>query len=439
MFKRLVVGLMVGLLIISIPLIVGAEKVKITYWHQWTGQWTPVLADIAKMYNEAHPDVEVKAVVVPEDFTQRLMTAITTGDVPDVVSLTGSGNLMLAEKEVLIPIDELMSPEEMQAFKDWAMPVIWEVNDYKGHIWAITPYIDVPSLYYNETMFEEAGLDPDKPPLDIKTLDEFTQKLTKYDVRGNIDRIGFYPSWGIATWGNAFGGNLVNEAGDKVVFNEDPKILAALEWITSYSEVFDVKKVVAFESGLGEERGGILDPFISERKAMEQQGQWVIINIANYAPEDFSYGITSYLPCPPDGRKNSVLTRSAYGALAIPKGSKHTKEGLDFATFWVGYKAPEERAKIFEWGAWMPLDKGQEVWNLESLQPYLEEYPQFNIFRDILFAGNWTVMKTPADSFLFDRLDSANDYARLLQKTPKQALDDAAKEVQQELDRLLAE
>ena len=24
---------------------------------------------------------------------------------------------------------------------------------------------------------------------------------------------------------------------------------------------------------------------------MEQQGQWVIINLANYAAEDFSYGI----------------------------------------------------------------------------------------------------------------------------------------------------
>jgi len=439
MFKRLVVGLMVGLLIISIPLIVGAEKVQITYWHQWTGQWTPVLADIAKMYNEKSPDVEVKAVCVPEDFAQRLMTAITIGDVPDVVSLTGSGNLMLAEKESLIPVDTIMSAEELQAFKDWAMPVVWEVNDYKGHIWGITPYIDVESLYYNKTMFQEAGLDPEKPPLDIVTLDEFAQKLTVYDARGNIDRIGFYPNWGTWLWGTVFGGDLVNETGDKVVFHEDPKILAALEWITSYSKVFDVNKIAAFESGLGEERGGILDPFISERKAMEQQGQWVIINIANYAPEGFSYGITPYLPYPPGGRENAVLCRSAYGVLAIPEGSKHPREGLDFAKFWVGYDAPEERSKIFEWGAWMPLDNKQEVWNLESLKPYLTQYPQFNIFRNILFAGGWTVMKTPADSFLFDRLGAANDYARLLQKEPKQALEDAAKEVQQELDRLLAE
>jgi hypothetical protein len=82
----------------------------------------------------------------------------------------------------------------------------------------------------------------------------------------------------------------------------------------------------------------------------------------------------------------------------------------------------------------MPLDKKQKVWSYT--QDYLNKYPQFKIFRNILFAQNWTVMKTPVDSFLFDRLSSARDYARLLKKTPQQALDDAAAEVMKEYERL---
>jgi len=428
-----------GLVILLIVLLAvptsAFAKVKITYWHQWTGQWTKVLNDIADMFNKAQNEIEVEAVCVPENFREKLMTAVASGDVPDVVSLTGDGNLYMAEKGLFYAIDELMSPKEFQAFKDWAMPVVWEVNEWKGHVWALTPYIDVGSLYYNKKHFQEVGLNPNKPPLDIETLDKYAEKLTKYDVRGNIDRIGFYPSWGLDFWANVFGGNLVDEDGAPI-FNKDPKVLKALEWITSYSKKYDVKKIVAFESGLSEERAGALDPFISQKKSMEQQGQWVILNIANYAPKDFSYGIAPYIPYPPGGRKNAILVRSAYGALAVPKGAKHPKEGLEFAKFWVGYGYEAQRAKIFEWGAWMPLDRRQKVWQQASTVEYLAKYPQFKTFRNILFARNWSIMKTPVDSFLFDRLNAAKDYARLLEKTPQKALDDAANEVMKEYSRI---
>lgn len=430
--KRAKLHLIILLLILlSIPAH-GFARVKITYWHQWTGQWTQVLNDIANMFNEAQDEIEVEAICIPENFRERLMTAVAAGDMPDVVSLTGDGNLYMAEKGLFYAIDELMAPEEFQALKEWALPVVWEVNEWKGHVWALTPYIDVAGLYYNKKHFQDAGLDPDKPPLDIDTLDGYAEKLTTYDARGNIDRIGFYPSWGLDFWATVFGGNLVDEDGAPI-FNKDPKTLAALEWIVSYSERYDVEKLVAFESGLSQERAGALDPFISQKKSMEQQGQWVLINIANYAPKDFSYGV-GYIPYPPDGREKAVLVRSAYGALAVPKAAKHPKEGLEFALFWLGYNYEAQRAKIFEWGAWMPLDREQKIYQQAS--EYVERFPEFNLFRDVLLAGNWTIMKTPVDSFLFDRLTAAKDYARLLEKTPQQALDDAADEVMKEYKRI---
>ncbi len=250
MVKKMSRLCLVTLLIVLLAVPTSAfAKVKITYWHQWTGQWTKVLNDIADMFNKAQNEIEVEAVCVPENFREKLMTAVASGDVPDVVSLTGDGNLYMAEKGLFYAIDELMSPKEFQAFKDWAMPVVWEVNEWKGHVWALTPYIDVGSLYYNKKHFQEVGFNPNKPPLDIETLDKYAEKLTKYDVRGNIDRIGFYPSWGLDFWANVFGGNLVDEDGAPI-FNKDPKVLKALEWITSYSKKYDVKKIVAFESGL---------------------------------------------------------------------------------------------------------------------------------------------------------------------------------------------
>lgn len=428
-------SLVITLMLLVAVVAPGSAKVKIKYWHQWTGQWSQVIDDIAKMFNESQDEIEVEAVVIPENFRERLMSAAVVGDMPDVVSLTGDGNLYMAERGLFLPIDEVMGENEFKAFQEWAMPVVWEVNEWKGHVWALTPYIDCASLYYNKNHFREVGLDPDSPPLDIDSLDTYSDKLTKYDARGNIDRIGFYPSWGIGFWGNVFGGNYVDADGVPT-FHKDPNIKRALDWIVSYSTRYDVNKIVSFESGLSEERAGALDPFISEKKSMEQQGQWVIINIANYAPDTFDYGITPYIPYPQGGRKYATLVRSAYGALAIPKSTKHPKEALEFIKFWIGYGYEKQRAKIFEWGAWMPLDREQKIWEQPTSVAYLQQFPQFNTFRNILMQQQWTIMQTVVDSFLFDRLTAANDYARLLQKSPEQALNDAASEVIREYNRV---
>lgn len=432
--KRVSVALVLVVAIMLVASSTGLARTQITYWHQWTGQWTQVLSDIAQLFNESQDKYEVTAVVVPENFRERLMSGAAVGDLPDVVSLTGDGNLYMAERGLFLPIDELMG-DEWAVFQEWAMPVVWEVNEWRGNVWALTPYIDIGSLYYNLDHFERAGLDPANPPRDIATLDAYTEKLTTYDSRGNIDNIGFYPSWGLGFWGTVFGGNLVDEAGAPI-FHEDPKILAALEWIASYAEKYDVSRLVAFEAGLSEERAAALDPFLAGKKSMEQQGQWVNINIANYAPEGFRHDVTSHIPFPEGGRQYAALVRSAYGALAIPRGTEHVEGALEFIKFWVGYGYEEQRAKILEWGGWMPLDRAGDVWRTSTAVDYLEAMPKFRIFADILAAQGWTVMKTPVDSFLFNRLSSANDYARLLEKSPQEALNDAAAEVQREFRRI---
>ena len=180
------------------------------------------------------------------------------GDMPDVVSLTGDGNLYMAERGLFQPIDKLMG--ETNGNNSRVGPSgSMEVNNWKGHVWALTPYIDCCSLYYNKAHFTEAGLDPEAPPANITELDAIAEKRTRYVAWGNIDLIGFYPSWGLDYWGTVFGGEFVDEDGAPT-FNKDPRILAALEWITSYSHKYDVNKIVAFESGLSDERAGALDP-----------------------------------------------------------------------------------------------------------------------------------------------------------------------------------
>ena len=50
-------------LAVLLVLLVGAPtsaKIQITYWHQWTGQWTKVLEDIANLFNESQDELKSK-------------------------------------------------------------------------------------------------------------------------------------------------------------------------------------------------------------------------------------------------------------------------------------------------------------------------------------------------------------------------------------------
>ncbi|NPV80867.1 MAG: ABC transporter substrate-binding protein [Firmicutes bacterium] len=404
----------------------ATKPVEVTLWHGWTGDWTKVIDDIVKMFNDSHPGIKVKPLVVPYgERDTKLMAAIAAGNPPDIIYTMGN-TASYAARGAMIPIDELMTPQELADYKRYQWPM-WQANVYKGHLWTFHGFIDVMALYYNKGHFKQAGLDPNEPPKDIATLDSYAEKLTVHDSRGNITRLGFLPE-NLLWWGAVFGGDWFKEG--KVTAN-DPEIIKAGEWFASYSKKYDVKKLTAFQGGLAEERARALDPFISGKYSMQLMGQWKILDIAKYAPKDFDYGIVP-LPTPPGGRKNAIIVPSGYGL--IPKGAKHPKEALQYLLYWVGKGYEEDRAKIMTMGGWMPLADGP--WQARAAQDYMKQYPHFKVFVDLLRNGQVVSFASPVELFYSDRLTQAEDRIRLLQETPKQSLDRVTKEVQAELDKI---
>lgn len=423
--KRFLLSCLIVIFSFSFLLGANAAPVEVTLWHGWTGEWTKVIDTIVKMFNDSHPGIVVKPLVVPYgERDTKLMAAIAAGNPPDIIYTMGNV-ISYAAKDAMIPIDELMTPKELTAYKAYQWP-IWKANIYKGHLWTFHGFVDMEALYYNKNFFKEAGLNPEDPPKDTATLDQYAQKLTKYDDRGNIIRAGFLPE-NLQWWGAMFGGQWYR--GSKITAN-DPKIVKAGEWFASYSKKYDVRKLTAFRSGLAEERAMAFDPFISGKFAMQFMGQWKILDIDKYAPKDFEYGVTP-LPVPPGGSP-AIVIPSGYGL--IPKGAKHPKEALQYLLYWVGKGYEEDRAKIMTLGGWMPL--ADAPWKTNTAKEYLKRYPQFQVFVDLLKCKNVVPFTTPVELFYSDRLTQAEDRIRLLEETPKQALDRLTKEVQAELDKI---
>ena len=113
--------------------------------------------------------------------------------------------------------------------------------EYKGKVWQM-PFCVDPNfpLFWNKDLFKESGLDPEKGPVNIDEVNEFSKKINKVED-GKVTRIGMVPWWtygfanSIYTWGWAFGGSFFDEAKNEVT-PDDEYVVAALEWMTKCAE-----------------------------------------------------------------------------------------------------------------------------------------------------------------------------------------------------------
>ena len=60
------------------------------------------------------------------------------------------------------------------------------VSTYEGRLYGVPLYADVSALFYNKDLFQQAGLDPNKPPTSLAEIREYADKITALggDVKG---------------------------------------------------------------------------------------------------------------------------------------------------------------------------------------------------------------------------------------------------------------
>ncbi len=406
----------------------GEGVVSISVWHPWGGSQKERLAEVVEEFNKSHPNIKVRAVFTPNDLdsNQKFFTSVAANKPPDATFVDGPQVAAWAEQGAIQPLDIFIAEAGIKP-SDYFTPC-WEQTSYRGKIWAMTYCADPNFAFaWNKKVFRDCGLDPEKPPTTIEELDKINDAITKIE-QGRIVRIGIIPwaQFGNAnatfTWGWAFGGGFYDPIAHKITAN-DPRVVKAMEWMTSYARKYDPNKINAFTQGFGSRDQ---NPFYIGRIAMQCLHISQIDDINTYAP-DLNYGLT-YIPAPKDGEAHSSWVGG--WCLAIPKGSKHPKEAWEFIR-------------------WCCRDaKGTEaVGRLQSLlpgcrkAPYLDEVRKkrgYSQFLDILEACRHQRPVMPAQSFYMGSLERAVDYSIYGKMTPKQALDASALETQTELDLRLA-
>jgi multiple sugar transport system substrate-binding protein len=145
--------------------------------HFWARQATdgPAIA-LVKKFNATHKNLKVVLhLTPPNDDTSQLATAIRAGSPPDVVGLNDIDVPTFSHENALLDITKYVDALPYKsALSPGHLALATIGNKYYG-----VPYLaDLSVLWYNKTLFREAGLNPDAPPTNYTEIMADAKKIS---------------------------------------------------------------------------------------------------------------------------------------------------------------------------------------------------------------------------------------------------------------------
>ena len=111
----------------------------------------------------------------------------------------------------------------------------WNQTLYNGDSYGIPFETDVRVLFYDKNAFQEAGLDPNKPPTTWDEVWQYADKLDKKNADGSYSRMAFFPLFGnagVEVWGYTNSVDWVTQ--DQNVNINSPAAVETVQWIKKW-------------------------------------------------------------------------------------------------------------------------------------------------------------------------------------------------------------
>jgi multiple sugar transport system substrate-binding protein len=135
-------------------------------------------------WNAANPAKPINlSYIVHDQMVAKIAQGIASGEVPDLMGMDLIYAPQFEDAQQLTDITDQI--------KDWpelttASPGHMTVATYNDRLFGVTLYADVSALFYNKSLFTQAGLDPNKPPTSLAELRTYADAITKLggDIKG---------------------------------------------------------------------------------------------------------------------------------------------------------------------------------------------------------------------------------------------------------------
>ncbi|MFI6271243.1 ABC transporter substrate-binding protein [Micromonospora zamorensis] len=384
-------------------------KVDLKLWNGFTGGDGEIFKTLVNQFNTEHKNIAVSVATYQwEDYYNKLPGAASSGNGPDIAVMHMDQLATFAARGVITELDDVAKNLEL-AEGDFA-PTVWKGGLYNNKRYGIPLDMHPLGFYYNKSVMQKAGLDPNKPPT---TRDDYVAALTELKKAGIQ---GFWVSPFQFTGGmtfysllNQWGATLFDADVAKATFNSDPAV-EACTWLV------DMIKQGFSPANVGQDADYL--SFKSGKNAFTWNGIWQI-NDLKKSPE-VQWGVA---PLPQIGSKPAAWANSHNFTIVKQRANDANKvSGAKVFINWLS-----EHSLDWAKGGQVPARKAvregaefKALPEISSLAPELE-YAAF----PPAAPGLGEVMTTFYNSF---------NEAALGKKSPKQALDDGVAKANKQLE-----
>ena len=157
--------------------------VQITFWHAMTNELEAALIELTDQYNASQDRVVVNLQnQTSYDSSIDKYILSSPGSRPHLIQLPDYALQSFAQSDTFVPSGACL---ESSAYDTGAfLPRALTAYQFEGIQWAMPFNISDPVLYYNRRLFEDAGLDPDDPPITLEDLRATSQQLVDSGAAG---------------------------------------------------------------------------------------------------------------------------------------------------------------------------------------------------------------------------------------------------------------
>lgn len=318
---------------------------EVSFWFMGDGneQIQPILDDFTE-----ETGITVNVQSIPWSAAHdRLLTAVASGEGPDVVQMGTTWMAEFSDAGALMDISDYIESEEELNTENFFEGNV-ATNEFDGATYGVPWYTETRALYYRTDLLEEVGY-TEAP----QTWDELKDAALKLSERGD-NMYGFNVDSADQTFGFMFarqnGSELLDSEGNPL-FNE-PEFVEAAEYLNSIVQeggapMQDLGLDISQTFG-GE---GIVPMFIS--------GPWMITAITENAPDIEGNWATAVLPAGPENN----LSNTGGANLSVWSENENTENAIELIKF---LSRPENQLAFMETSSSLPAVHA--AWEDESLQ-----------------------------------------------------------------------
>ena len=429
----------------------NGAKTTLTFWTPGgSAEWCAGFTTIAKDFQKVDPNIVVgnaQCYTGNQAFNEVLLATVAAGNPPDC-TIVWSSPVSFAVHGAAVALDNMMSTSKYSEAANWPSNVLASCQ-FKGQTYGLPVTAGSYAIFYNQEMFEAKGLSSAREDFP-KTWDDL-RRISKEFTHWNGDTLetaGYIP-WSnpadpggsaveLAIWSALNGSQLFDAENLKYTLDSEENIAMmqyAVDWLKEeYKGNIVAVRASGNWSGGNPDAQGRSPNFQAGKQAMLTNGAWFTGDMYG-ADMKFTRWEVAPFPVGPSG--THTVTGYWPNWLMIPKGSKHVDQAFEYMDYMSG-------VGIEAWFAITPDTPANKLVPTDLVPKRLidERGLDFatnatNFFRNQLDVAT-PMWNSPVQDFGNDQIGNAVDQILSLKATPKDALGEAQKQCQAELDRVLS-